>query len=65
MMTPEEQLLDYRRTVAGIYERVRTSPLDRAARCKQFRHERDTLFGEHVQSALSPEQQAGFKGLAY
>ncbi len=65
METAEEQLLDYRRTVAGMYSRVRTSPLDFTARCQQFRQDRDTLFTTHAQSALSDEQKTRFRGLRY
>ena len=64
-MTPEEQLLDYRRVVAGMYARVRDHRMAAAARCEQFRRERDELFCTHPQSALSTEQQTGFSGLRY
>lgn len=60
-----EELLDYRRTVAGMYARTRTSGLDAAARCKQFREERDRLFTEHPQSPLSDKEKANFTGLDY
>lgn len=65
MMTPEEQLLDYRRAVAAMYARVRDNRLDPAERCQRFRQERDGLFCTHPQSALSAVQQANFRGLSY
>jgi uncharacterized protein (DUF1684 family) len=58
-------LLDYRRRVAEMYERVRTGSGDPAARWIEFRRERDDLFRSHPQSALSPDQQARFEGLRY
>src|SRR5712692_5472759 len=64
-MTPEEQLLDYRRTVASIYARVRDPRVDGEVRCQQFRRERDNLFCSHPQSALSDEQKSAFTVLRY
>jgi len=65
MMTPEEQLLDYRRVVAAMYARVRDPRIDAVERCRQFRRERDELFCTHPQSALSVDQQTSFGGLHY
>lgn len=59
-----EQLLDYRRRVAGMYARVREDG-NFAERCASFREERDRLFREHPQSPLPPEERAGFTGLPY
>ncbi|MDR7517961.1 MAG: DUF1684 domain-containing protein [Armatimonadota bacterium] len=58
-------LLDYRRMVAEMYARVRSGRLGEPACCLQFRRERDALFGNHPQSALSPQQQTRFTGLSY
>lgn len=65
MVTPFEELLDYRRRVSEMYARVRQPAHPVETRWDHFRHERDVLFGSHPQSALSPEQKAQFKGLAY
>jgi hypothetical protein len=54
-MTNEEALLDYRRSVAALYARVRQAGLDAAEHCQRFRQERDVLFRSHPQSALSSE----------
>ncbi|MBI1800289.1 MAG: DUF1684 domain-containing protein [Chloroflexi bacterium] len=62
-MTPFEQLVDYRRSVAAIYAAVRESRLDAAETWRQFCAQRDRLFKTHPQSALTAEQQARFKGL--
>src|SRR5579859_7496635 len=64
-MTPEEQLLDFRQTVAAMYARVRDPQEDIAARSERFRRERDELFCTHPQSALSDEQKATFTRLPY
>src|SRR5579859_5628936 len=64
-MTPEEQLVDYRRMVAAMYARVRDSNVELAERCQQFRRERDDLFRTHPQSALDADQQTSFTGLRY
>ncbi len=60
-----EELLDYRRTVAGMYARVRSEEEDPAGRCARFRRERDGLFAEHPQSPLPSEDKSGFEGLEY
>jgi uncharacterized protein (DUF1684 family) len=60
-----EELLDYRRAVSELYSRLRRSELSLAERCEQFRRERDWLFKNHPQSALSVEQKVSFSGLLY
>lgn len=60
-----EQLLNYRRIVSDMYSRVRWPELEPAARCRQFRRERDFLFADHPQSALSAAQKSNFNGLRY
>jgi uncharacterized protein (DUF1684 family) len=64
-MTPEEQLLDYRRRVAILYSNARDRQTDGALRCLDFRHDRDELFRHHPQSALSEAQKSRFDGLRY
>jgi uncharacterized protein (DUF1684 family) len=64
-MSRYQELLDYRRTVAEMYARVRASTLDPAETCRRFRSERDELFRSHPQSALSASQKSRFMGLAY
>src|SRR5262245_12790012 len=64
-MTDEEALLDYRRSVAAMYARVRQLGMDSAESCLRFRQERDALFRSHPQSALSSEQKRSFEGLRY
>ena len=64
-MTPEEELLDYRRSVSDIYSSVRNSQIDNSTRWQRFREARDQLLCTHVQSALSLEQKAAFSGLHY
>jgi uncharacterized protein (DUF1684 family) len=59
------ELLDYRRSVAALYARVRELNRDVAEQCRQFREGRDKLFRTHPQSALSDEQKAQFAGLRY
>jgi uncharacterized protein (DUF1684 family) len=57
------ELLDYRRQVAALYERIRAVPPE--AGCADFIRTRDQLFAKHPQSALSPEQKEQFQGLEY
>jgi uncharacterized protein len=64
-MTDETALLDYRRSVAAMYARVRQPSSDAAESCQRFRQERDALFRSHPQSALSSEQKAVFHRLPY
>jgi uncharacterized protein (DUF1684 family) len=63
--TALEDLADYRRSVAGMYARVRQGDPPVAQRWEAFRRERDALFASHAQSALSPEQKQTFTGLTY
>jgi len=60
-----QDLLDYRRTVAEMYARVRADPKARADRCLEFRRACDELIRTHPQSALSPEQKVVFPGLRH
>jgi uncharacterized protein (DUF1684 family) len=64
-ISPFEELLDYRRSVAELYGRLRRTELSQTERCQAFRRERDLLFSNHPQSPLSPEQRAVFTGLCY
>lgn len=59
------QLADYRRQVAECYARVRDSDLPPEVRWQQFRADQDKLFKSHPQTALTPEQVAGFTSLQY
>lgn len=59
------ELADYRRTVAGMYARLRQADGSPQARWERFRGERDALFAAHPQSALSAEQKQTFRGLDY
>jgi uncharacterized protein (DUF1684 family) len=64
-MSPFEELLDYRRSVAELYGRLRRSELNQTERCQAFRRERDLLSSNHPQSPLLPEKRAKFAGLCY
>lgn len=64
-MTDYAALLDYRRSVADLYARVRASGDEAAETCRRFRQDRDRLFCTHPQSALSHEQKAHFIRLRY
>lgn len=64
-LTDYEELLDYRRTVAEMYARVRSEEKDFAGRCGRFRDERNVLFAGHPQSPLPAEDKSGFDGLEY
>lgn len=64
-MVALEELLDYRRCVSEMYARVRQSGQPAEERWTQFRRERDVLFKNHPQSALSSAQKAQFNGLDY
>ncbi len=57
------ELLDYRRRVCEMYQRVREQGTERA--CAQFRSERDLLYRTHSQSVLDDAQKAAFQGLRY
>ena len=63
-MVSELDLADYRRRVHALYARVRGEP-DPARAFAAWVAERDDLFAHHPQSALPPEQRAGFGGLSY
>ncbi|MGJ3238061.1 MAG: DUF1684 domain-containing protein [Anaerolineae bacterium] len=58
-------LLDYRRQVTELYQRVRTLGTDTPQAHALWTTTRDALFGEHPQSALTAEQRDTFAGLAY
>jgi len=58
------ELLDWRRRVAELFAELRRRPAD-AATLAWFRSQKDTLFREHPQSPLPPEDRAGFAGLKY
>jgi uncharacterized protein (DUF1684 family) len=61
-------LYDYRRRVAAMYQKRvlrETTGDDPAAMWDNWRTERDWLFKEHPQSALSAEDRATFTGLRY
>jgi len=61
-------LYDYRRRVAALYQKRglrETTGDDPAAIWDNWRKERDWLFKEHPQSALSAEDRATFTGLRY
>lgn len=64
-VSPLEALADYRRRVAEMYSRIRRSELGQVERWQQFRRERDWLFKNHPQSALSAVQKECFTGLDY
>jgi uncharacterized protein (DUF1684 family) len=61
-------LYDYRRRVAALYQKRQLRAAtgdDPAAIWNNWREERDWLFKEHPQSALSAEDRASFTGLRY
>ena len=64
-VSPFEELLDYRRSVAEMYGRLRCSNSSQVEQYQSFRRERDRLFATHPQSPLSREQRAEFTGLRY
>jgi len=68
-VTDYQELLDYRRSVSGIYAGARGetagSPTYAAARRERFRTERDDLFKSHPQSPLSEAEKERFSGLDY
>jgi uncharacterized protein (DUF1684 family) len=57
-------LLDWKRQVFSLYQRVRASSDPRAA-WDLWRDTRDRLFREHPQSPLTPERRIGFEGCQY
>jgi uncharacterized protein len=64
MTLAELELLDYKRRVFALYQRVREE-VDPAAAFALWVAERDQLFAHHPQSALPVEHRAGFDGLSY
>ncbi|MGB3634798.1 MAG: DUF1684 domain-containing protein [Rubrobacteraceae bacterium] len=60
-----EELMDYRRSVAGMYAQTRARKPETSARWERFRKERDRLFAKHPQSPLSDEQKTSFTDLDY
>ena len=61
-MDPALELADYRRRVVLLHL---TEPRTGREGVEAFREERDRLFREHPQSALTDEQRVGFQGLSY
>jgi uncharacterized protein (DUF1684 family) len=57
-------LWDWRRQVAELYGRIRSTSVPEAA-WHRWRDTRDTLFREHAQSPLAPHERAAFRGLPY
>ncbi len=57
-------LLDYKRQVFAMYERVRDEPDPRTG-WEDWVATRDRLFAEHPQSAIPAAERARFTGLAY
>jgi uncharacterized protein (DUF1684 family) len=64
VISPELELLDYRRRVHRLYARVREDP-DPEHAFRTWAAERDELFAGHPQSPLAPESRERFSGLAY
>ena len=58
-------LLDYRRRVFEMYQRIRELGSDTPEAFSLFRAVRDDLFAHHPQSALDDQQRADFSGLRY
>ena len=65
MLHPYEALADYRRRVAEIYRQAREIEPGTAAALARYRSERDRLFADHPQSALTHDQKQQFRGLSY
>lgn len=59
------ELLDYRRTVAAMYQRIRDLGTGDPQAFAHFRTTRDQLFGQHTQSPLAAAQKSAFSGLCY
>ena len=57
-------LLDYRRTMTGIYRQVREGSPDEDT-WRHWRRSRDGLFSSHSQTALDPEDIDEFEGLPF
>jgi len=58
-------LLDYRRRVFAMYQRIRELGTDAPEAFALFCSTRDDLFGGHPQSALDEKQMQAFTGLRY
>jgi uncharacterized protein (DUF1684 family) len=59
-------LLDWRRTVATLYQDVRTTTdRDPVGTLDRFRAARDELFARHPDTPIMPEDREGFDGLRY
>lgn len=59
-------LLDWRRTVARLYEDVRADvELDPTGTLSRFRGAKDRLFAEHPDSPVPESQRSAFEGLRY
>lgn len=65
-MTVSLTLLDWRRTVAGLYADVRADAQhDPAGTLERFRAGRDRLFRDHPDTPLTPSARASFGNLSY
>ncbi|HEY3764543.1 MAG TPA: hypothetical protein VGL44_05255, partial [Gaiellales bacterium] len=60
----ELALLDWKREIFALYDRVRDEDDPRTA-WKRWRRTRDRLFSDHPQSPLTTRQRDDFGGLAY
>ncbi|HET6381502.1 MAG TPA: DUF1684 domain-containing protein [candidate division Zixibacteria bacterium] len=58
-------LADWRRSVAAMYDALRTDRRAAALRLVRFRAAKDRLFAEHPSSPIPPDARRGFRGLAY
>jgi len=59
-------LADWRRTIAGLYARVRESGTgDGAAAAQAFRAARDRLFAHHPQSPIPPARRGAWRGASW
>ena len=58
------ELLDWRRRVAELFQKLRQRPAD-AETLAWFRAEKDTLFRQHAQSPIPAEEREAFTGLPY
>ena len=55
-------LLDWRRQLSALYQSIRDAADPQTAH-RNWRQERDRLFAEHPQSAISEDRRSGFAGL--
>ena len=68
MTTPRNPvtLAEWRRTVAGLYARIRdTSERDPAGAAEDFRAARDRLFAQHPDSPIQSTQRPSWRGAAW